>query len=374
MSEFNAMKGVGYVHKYGTRFGLIAFGIISALLLGGCGEKAAPADDIPVVKTARVIARADAGASVYAGEVRGRYESQLAFQVGGRISARRVALGSKVRAGDVLFEIDAKDVRESANIGAAQLESARAQLSLAEANLKRYKALYEEDAVSAAMYDQYRINYNVAEASYKQAEAQFAQGSNALHYAKLTANSDGVISSVQAEIGQVVAAGQSVVTLVKSGELEVEINVPEHRLADMREGAPVTVSFWALRDLSVDGTVREVSPMAEAVGRTYKVRIQLIDPPPELQLGMTASVTGAESGGPQAIFVPLPAIYQTDGQPQVWVVEEGVVHLRAVTVEAFGDNQVKVTSGLADGETIVVAGVHKLREGQSVRLAAGDAE
>lgn len=348
-------------------------GFLFSLLLSGCGKQEMPVIETPLVKVQRVSITGAGGASAYPGEVRGRYESQLAFQVGGKIAARHVELGSRVRAGDVLFEIDTKDIRENLNIGAAQVESARAQLKLAEANVSRYRQLYAEDAVSAAQYEQYQMSFDAARASYQQAEAQYAQGSNALGYGSLTADSDGVISAVQAETGQVVAAGQSVVTLVKAGDLEVEVHVPENRLTELPVGQPVAVSFWALKGVEVNGVVREVSPVADPAARTYRVRVGLADPPPEIQLGMTASVVETGSGHTtKAVVIPLSAIYQTGGQPQVWVVEDSAVRLREVVVEAFGDNAVKVVDGLSDGDTVVVAGVHKLREGQSVRLMAGE--
>lgn len=346
--------------------------VLFALLLNGCGKK----EEAPVVsvlvKTQQIQLGGNGDSATYAGEVRGRYESQLAFQVGGKIIARNVELGSAVRAGDTLFEIDTKDLVQAVNSSAAQVASAQAQLRLAEANLGRYRQLYAQSAISAAQYEQYQTNYDAALAALKQAKAQHAQGGNALSYSTLTADSDGVISAVNAEIGQVVAAGQSVVTLVKAGAREVEINIPENRLEDMAVNKAVSVKFWALGDLAVDGIVREVSPVADKVARTYKVRIGLLNPPETIKLGMTASVISSNSSQNTAATLPLSAIYQTGDQPQVWVVEGDVVHLRQITVAAFGDNQVLVTAGLADGDIVVVAGVHKLREAQAVRLVAGD--
>lgn len=345
-----------------------------AFLSNGCGQNNETMMKAPLVKTEQVGATDKNSGNSYAGEVRGRYESQLAFQVGGKIIARKVELGSKVHAGEVLMEIDAQDILQSANIGAAQVESAKAQLALAEANLNRFRKLYEEAAVSAAQYEQYQTNYDAALAAYKQAQAQYAQGSNAVGYTQLLADGDGVIAAVQAESGQIVAAGQSVVTLVKSGEMEVEINIPENRLNDMAPGQPVNVQFWALSDVALTGIVREISPIADKVARTYKTRVTLIDPPPEIRLGMTATVKCNLAGDQAGVVIPLAAVYQTGGQPKVWVVKDNIVHLQDISIEAFGENQVKVTAGLQAAETIVTAGVHKLREGQEVRVSAGDAQ
>ncbi len=348
--------------------------LISLLVLSGCGKKAEVAEEVPVVKTEKIMIGNLAGAANYSGEVHGRYESQLSFQVSGKLIARHVELGSTVNAGDVLMEIDSKDIVQNVNIGAAQVDSARAQLSLAEANLNRYRQLYEQSAISAAQYEQYQTSYDSALATLKQAQAQYTQGSNSLGYSKLVADSAGVISAINAEVGQVVSAGQSMVTLVKSGEMEVEISIPENRLEEIKASKQIAVSFWALNNVTVTGQVREIAPMADKTSRTYKVRISLINPPEQIKLGMTANVaiSTADPTMMTATTIPLSAIYQTGDVPQVWVVKDGEVNLQTVTIEAFGDNKVKVMSGLNNGDIVVVAGVHKLRAGQEVRLLEGE--
>ena len=359
------------------RMQTIVFIIMTCLLLSilatGCGKQAQQETDIPSVKAMRVGIEESGDAVNYAGEVKGRYESQLAFQVGGKIITRNINLGDRVSQGDILLAIDAKDVAQSANIGAAQVESARAQLSLAEANLNRYRQLYEQEAVSLAQYEQYKTTYDSAVATLKQAEAQAVQGSNALGYSRLLSDGDGVISAINAEVGQVVAAGQSIVTLVKSGELEVEINVPENRLKDVQVGQTVTASFWALENVTAQGTIREISPMADKTARTYKVRVSLDNPPAEVSLGMTANIViKQENRVDKELVIPLTAIFQTGDTPNVWVIEEEKVRLQPIVIENFGDNSVKVLSGIKQGETIVIAGVHKLHDGQMVRQLAGE--
>ena len=306
----------------------------------------------------------EADTGTYAGTVRGRYETNLAFQVGGQILARNVQEGSRVRAGDTLMVINAKDVVQQSNAGDAQVAQARAQLDLAQRNLARYSELYQEDAVAASVLDQYQANYDAAFATYQQALATAAQGHNALGYTNLTAGADGVISKIDAEEGQVVAAGQTVMTLVQTDELEVEIAVPENHIEDVAVGTPVKVSFWALSQ-EVDGTVREVAPMADSTSRTYKVRVSVPNPPEGMQLGMTASVAIRHDDA-----LPLSAIYQTGDSPEVWVVtDDDTATLKSVAVENFGDNTVLV-HGLAPTDVVVTAGVHKLREGQAVRTEA----
>jgi multidrug efflux system membrane fusion protein len=327
--------------------------------------------DVPLVRTAVVGAAAGQAKYVYSGEVRGRFESQLAFQVGGKIVRRSVDLGQRVRAGEALMQLDPKDIQQTVNISSAQVYSAESQLKLAENNLARYRKLYEQNAVSRMQYEQYQNAYDAALAAVRQASAQYAQGANQLDYSTLYADADGVIVGVDAEAGQVVAAGQSVVTLVRDGEMEVEISVPENRIDEMRKAGQVSVTFWALPDIVAGGKIREVSPIADKVTRTYKVRVTLATALPEIKLGMTATVAVDGAERQAAIFVPLAAVYQEKDTPSVWVVTGDVVTLRPVKLGAGGDAKVQVLSGITGGETIVTAGVHKLREGQKVRTTDG---
>jgi multidrug efflux system membrane fusion protein len=341
--------------------------------VSGCGQKAQVSPDM-LVKTQVVQPGQSQNQAQYAGEVKGRYESSLSFQASGRILSRNVQLGSRVHAGDVLMVIDPKDVVQAVNRSSAAVDSASAQLSLAESNLNRYQQLYAQNAVSAAVLDQYTTAYNQATAAYNQAQAAYVQEQNALSYTNLTADADGIISSLSGEVGQVVAAGQTVAGLVHSDELEVEIHVPENHVQDFAIGKETTVSFWALQNQEVTGTVREVAPMADSTARTYKVRISLPQPPTGMQLGMTATVTcdAGNNVNDGTVILPLSAIYQTGNTPQVWIVDsQHKLALKDVSVESFSDNEVKV-KGLSGGEVVVTAGVHKLSSGQSVRTE-GDA-
>lgn len=328
---------------------------------------------IPLVRTATVGAAGTSSSYSYPGEVRGRYESQLAFQVGGKIIKRGVEVGSAVQAGDILMQLDPQDIRQTVNSNSAQLAAAQAQFKLAESNLSRYRQLYAQAAVSRAQLDQYQNAYDVALAAVNQATAQYEQGANKLDYTLLYADQPGVIAAINAETGQVVGAGQIVMTIVRDGHREIEISVPENRLAELRQASQCKVAFWALPNVSVDGSIREIAPVASSTTRTYKARIALVNPPPEVKLGMTAAVTVAAAGRQAtAITIPQSALYQTGDVPEVWVVKNNTVSLRPVTVGVDSNNTILVLAGLQPGETIVTAGVHKLREGQQIRFADGD--
>lgn len=181
-------------------------GIIGRVLWKENHQAKPVAEDIPLVRTATINAAGAAQNYTYSGEVRGRYESQLAFQVGGKIIKRYVELGSAVKAGDVLMQIDPRDVQQTVNSALAQVYAAESRLKLAESNLNRY--LYAQNAISRAQLDQYQNAYDAAVAAARQASAQYAQGANQLDYSLLYADKPGVIASISAEAGQVVSAGK----------------------------------------------------------------------------------------------------------------------------------------------------------------------
>ena len=339
--------------------------ILAAALaaLTGCGTDAAKEAPPPLVRTVTVgdAAAAEGG---YTGTVRGRYETRLAFQVGGQILSRNVNVGAHVRAGDVLMVIDARDVQQQANATSAAAQAARSRYELARTERARYEQLYAAQAISEAMLDQYRTNERAAEAAYRQAVAQDTASHNALGYTNLVAGADGVISNITAEEGQIIAAGQTVMTLTQEGEREIEIAVPESHLAEVSVGMPAAVALWA-NSAAYTGTLRELSPVPDAATRTYTARIALTDAPADLPLGMTARVRLGESVQDGAA-IPLSALYQTGDTAQVYVVEDDAVHLVPVTVTAFRTNDALVT-GLPQGARIVTAGVHQLHEGEKVR-------
>ena len=329
-------------------------------------------EEIPFVRSAVIGANASAQDYIYSGEVRGRFERQLAFQVGGKVTKRFIELGSTVRAGEVLMQIDSKDLQQTVNSSSAQVYSAESQLKLAKNNLSRYQQLYAQGAISRAQLDQYQNEYDVASASVQQTSAQLSQGVNQLNYSLLYADQPGIISSISVAAGQVVSAGQTILTIVQDGEREIEISVPENRIEDLRKATQFKVAFWALPSTTVEGKIREIAPMADATTSTYKVRISLINPPQEIKLGMTAAVTISNAMQAASLTIPLSAVYQTGSSPEVWVIKDNVVNLRSVQTGNFSGNQIQILAGLNPGETIVTAGVQKLRPGQKVRTIGGD--
>jgi len=342
-----------------------------SLLLAACSEAPPPPAAPKLVRTAIVGAgdtAADGTQRRYSGEVRARIETTLGFRIAGKIIERRVDAGTVVKAGQVLARLDPSD----AGLQATQAE---AQRSLAAAELTRYRDLKAKNFISASALD-------AKETAFKAAEAQSALAKNQTAYTTLVADRAGVIGQVLAEPGQVVSVGQAVFRLTPDGEREVAIAIPEGEVAGFKPGQAAEVTFWAAPGASLKplaGRLREISPVADAMTRTYAVRISLPAADPRLPLGMTATVrflASGASGAPGApgatrLLVPLTAIFQQGKQAAVWKVgADGTVTLQAVDVAAFTDSGAIVVAGLAGGEQIVTGGVNLLTAGEKVRVAA----
>ena len=336
------------------------------ILFAGCGKEVQETKP-PLVKVEKVKFSSAATEENYSGTVQGRYETKLSFQVGGKIISRNVQVGEKVSAGQILMTVDPKDVVEQNRGADANLQSATAQLNLAKSNLERYSELFKQNAVAEATLENYQTQYAAAQAAYNAAVAQVEQTKNALSYTNLIANASGVISAINSEVGQVVSAGQNVLTLTQTDELEISANIPENKISEIKIDQPCEVKFWADKK-SVEGRVREISPAADPTSRTFPVKISLQNFSAEnIQLGMTAEVKiFSQNSKTQEIILPLSSIYQTADKKNVWLVKNDKVELKEIFAEDFENNFVKVR-GLSAGDLVVTAGVNKLREGQAVR-------
>jgi len=325
------------------------------------------------VRTMTVTSEQGAGTAEFSGDVRPRIESRLGFRVPGKIVARLVDVGATVKKGQVLARLDPTDLALAQQSSQAQLSAAKTDRDLAAADLKRYSELFAKGFISAAEQQRLQANYDAAQARYEQAGAGYRNQVNQAGYATLEADADGVVTGVDAEVGQVVSAGQPVVRVAQTAEKEVVVGIPEDQVDTLRKSPEVSVKLWADQSRSIPAKVREIAPAADPLTRTYTVKISVPNPPPELRLGMTAVATfvrpggGADSGG-MGVRVPISALLQDQGKNVVWLYDAASQTVKPVpvTVGAPRDNVLLVTSGLQPGQTIVTAGVHLLKAGQKV--------
>jgi membrane fusion protein, multidrug efflux system len=210
-----------------------------------------------------------------------------------------------------------------------------------------------------------------ARATYQQAQRQYELRDNQLRYTDLRADHDGVITAVDAEAGQVVAEGQTVVSLAWSDGREVYIDVPENRIGELSDAKRISVSLWGT-DHTYPGTVREKSASADPATRTFLVKVAILGPGPEVRLGMTAGVEVADTADPKELLIPMTALYHKGAQTAVWVVDLRTrsLALAPVRVERYCDDGVVIGAGLAAGEEVVLKGVNELYQGERVQVTA----
>ena len=337
--------------------------------LAACSAKDKPAEPVRPVQLAQVKLGGAHSAAVFAGEVKPRYEADLGFRIGGKLVARYVDVGARVKKGQALARIDPADVGLQAEAAKAQVAAAETEWKFAQAEYDRYQGLLKEKFISASALDAKRNTLDANHAKYEQAKANLAVAQNQASYATLTASDDGVITAVTADSGQVVAAGQPVFKLARVEEREVAISVPENRIGELTGAKQLFVVLWANPQKLYPARVREVSPSVDAVTRTFAVRVAIANPDAALQWGMTANVGVLGDGAPNAAVLPSTSIYQHDGKPAVWRFDPATkqVNLTPVTIGQYREDGIVVTSGLREGDWIVAAGVHKLLPGQVVR-------
>ena len=227
------------------RFAQVGGVVLVALVLAACGKAPPPEEPVRAVKLVTVGETAYEAGHEYAAEVRARVESRLGFRVAGKIVRRAVEPGQRVQAGQLLAQLDARDYQLAAEAARAQVASATTQRDLAAADRQRDQALRDQGFISGAEIERRSATLKAAQATLDQARAQLSSQGNQAGYTQLLADVNGVVTGIDAEAGQVVAAGTLVVRLAQDGPRDVVFAVPEDRVAAVRVGQPVTVRAWA---------------------------------------------------------------------------------------------------------------------------------
>lgn len=344
----------------------------AAILLAACSKAPEKSEDIRPVRVLLLESNnADINAE-FSGEVRARVESRLGFRVGGKIVKRQVDVGTVVKQGQVLMQLDPQDLQLSQAQALAVLRGAETNRDLARSDMRRYQELRDKNFVSQAVLDGKVSGFKAAQSTVDSARAGYRGQSNQAAYARLLSDTDGVVTSVDAEVGQVVAPGTPVVRVAKSGQKEVVIGIPEDKVETLRRVSDVRVRLWADPRQAVAGKIREISPVADPSTRTYTVKVTIPDSLTEARLGMTAVVQFASQTATPQIRVPLTALFYEKAATSVWIVENGVVRLQPVSVVGTAGNDVLLGGAIKAGQSVVTAGVNLLKPGQKVTILGAD--
>ncbi|RUL62602.1 efflux RND transporter periplasmic adaptor subunit [Dyella dinghuensis] len=343
--------------------------VLSLLLLAACGKKAPEVDQVVPVIALPVQAVDGVSAGRFPGEIHARYEMPLSFRVAGQLTQRYVNPGDLVKKGQALAQLDPTDAGNQLAAAKAALEAAEHRLLFATQQRDRDDAQSKQNLISRLQLEQTQDAYASALAARDQAKQQFELAQNQSRYTTLIADHDGAITSRQADVGQVLAAGQAVFGFAWSGEREAYLDVPESRIDGIVVGQAAKITVPALPGRAFDARVREISPAADPQSRTYLVKLTVDQPASLLQLGMTADVI-LQSGKSStvAISIPATALFHQNEHPAVWVVRpaDTTLELRPVTIARYGERDVLIASGLQAGERVVMQGVHTVSIGEKV--------
>jgi RND family efflux transporter MFP subunit len=331
-------------------------------LLAACQDQAVSAIAKPErpVQVQRVAFQPENASREFVGVVRARYETDLGFRVAGKITERIVNVGDLVHAGDVIARLDPQDLGLQVASAEAEIAAATSNFAQASSDEVRFTSLKARGYAAVADYERKKSAKDEADGALELARNQLA-------YAELKANADGVITATLAEPGQVVAVGQAVARLAQRGEMEAVVALPETWLGEAR-ATQASVRLWSGPERRFAARLRELSPQADTLTRTYAARFTIENPDETVALGMTATVTLAHAGDAAVARLPLSAVLNHGAGASVYVIDKaGALELRPVTVASFTADAALLTAGVNAGERVVTLGVQKLEAGQRVR-------
>jgi RND family efflux transporter MFP subunit len=342
----------------------------TVVLLSACQPEieAAPPEVRPV-RTVVAVKR-DIGETVsFTGRIEAENETRLSFRIGGRMVERAVSAGDGVDPGRVVARLEPQNELNALRSAQAAVEAAQAQFNEAKANYERQKFLLARDVASRVQYERAEQTQETARAQLNSAEAQLKIAQDQVSDTELKADAGGIVIATAAEPGEVVQAGQLIVRVAPKGGRDAVFDVPGQILSSAPREPLVTVSLTDNPAVTTLGRVREVSPQADPITRTFEVKVGLTDPPAAMRLGATV-VGRAQLDTAAAIEVPASALTESERRPAVWVVDPSslTVSLRNVDVLRHNPATVAISAGLNSGEIVVTAGAQALHPGQKTRL------
>jgi RND family efflux transporter MFP subunit len=370
---------------------------IPVLLLTSCGSepthRAAQPQTPPVAVQVAAVATEDWPASYEAtGTVRARTTATISSKVTGYVQQVSVQVGDRVRQGQALITLDARDLDVSlrrAEAGRAEVESAipelenataaaKANLDLAQSTFKRMEELAAKKSISNQELDEASARLKAAQANYDMVRSRRAQVNSKMavveqevrgagimrDYAKLAAPFSGVVITRTVEPGNLATPGAPLLTIEQDGLYRLEASVDESKLASVRVGQAVEAVLEADRKLSA--RVSEIVPSVDAASRSYIVKLDL-PATPQLRTGMFGRAI-FPLGMQKVVAVPLAALMERGQLQSVFVVEDGVAHTRLVTTGRRTKDAVEVLSGLTAGEKVVLPLPVGLQDGARVEV------
>jgi RND family efflux transporter MFP subunit len=356
-------------HEMGSRVRLVV--VPAALfLLAACGsevETAAP--EVRPVRTVTVLKREVGETVAFTGRIEAENESRLAFRIGGRMIERLVNTGDRVEPDQVVAKLDPQDELNALRAAQAGVSAAQAQLNEANSEFERQKFLLARNVASRAQFERAEQALETARARLDTAEAQLRTAEDQVSRTELRADATGIVTAVPVEPGEVVQAGQMIVRIARHDGRDAVFDVPGQVLRSAPTDPLITVSMTDDPAVKATGRVREVSPQADPVTRTFEVKVGLTDAPEAMRLGSTV-VGRMQLDVTPTIEIPASALTELDRRPSVWIVDPKSLTVSPRNVEVLRHNPATVTiaEGIEPGDIVVTAGTQALHPGQKTRL------
>ncbi|WP_187260860.1 efflux RND transporter periplasmic adaptor subunit [Pontibacter beigongshangensis] len=363
---------------------LLTATLCPALLISCGGNQTAPQHAAPAaipVNTYQVTEQRVTGTDTYPGTVVPLNEVELRPQVSGYITNIYVQDGQRVTKGQRLYEIDQSKYQASLQQAQANLQSARANLARVQQDVKRYERLSEQEAIAQQQLDYARADLATAQAQVAAAEAQVRSASTDLGYAVIKAPFAGTIGISQVRVGAQVSPGQPLLNTISSTDpIAVDFVINEREIGRfnqlMQGEQPDSLFTLKLNNSTVYDTPGKIIAIDRAIGRqtgTTTVRVQFHNKERLLVPGMTVEVQVLNQDIGEQLVIPYKAVTEQLGEYYVYVVQADTVVQQNVLLGTRFGADIVVREGLADGSTIVVDGIQRLRQGSKVQTGAPQA-
>jgi RND family efflux transporter MFP subunit len=339
-------------------------------LLAACEQQAeAPPSEPRQVRSIVIEKRQGAETITLTGRIEAEDEVPLAFRIGGRVLENTAKLGARVQSGDLVARLEPQNEENQLIADSAALAAAEAQYSQARGHYERQRTLFEQGWATRANFELAEKGMKTAASQVEVARARLNAAEDLLGFTELRADQDGVFTEVGPAAGEVVQAGQMIVRVARQDGRDAVFDVPAQVIRSAPADPKITVTLADDPSVTVTGHVREVSPQADPVTRTFKVKVGLENPPEAMRLGSTVNGSMQTTEEP-VIEIPASALTRSEQQPAVWVVDPAAftVALRPIEIRRHGEEFVAVSGGLEAGDIVVTAGVQALHPGQQVRL------
>ncbi len=344
--------------------------LFAMVAISGCEEKSTePPQAIQPVLVSTVHNNLGSFEREFNGVIAARYEVKQSFRVSGKVQERLVEIGQTVSKGQTLARLDTTDYDLALKATLNQYQAAKVDAEQARIDAERFGRLVKQQAVSLADYQQQKTRSDAANALEKQMYRQVELARNKVNYSSLMSEFNGVVSGLDFEVGQVVSAGQTVVTISDIRQLEVVVDLPEEIAADIKSYV-LSASFWNDDTAVFSLTLRELSPVAASKSRTFRARLSFDFIKPEqlsqLHLGKTMKVYLNINDQQSASILPASALLNTGETTSVFVVNSDSRLIEKQVEVIRYTNKSALVQGLDEGDRIVSAGIHKLLAGMDV--------